>query len=403
MRWLRSVNLVSQRHCDVKPDEYIAAPWIGRGIVVRKDEYHLNILDNSLDKFHSAGLIIEDNVQEGVLHIKDDLLLTLSHTGLPDKYNPWRDHAASLPFDMRHFPTYLRVVEYISRADASCLLALPGTSLACRAVLLLGDDAQQEHFFSRFLTQPSWTFFAVSEPEVGSDAASITTRLESVEQGLTLTGSKMFIGGAQIASIGLVFARHGDRTQLIMVEPQQAPEAITVEPLAAYGLAGAGLSRITFDAFPVQPEQILGLTASPLRQGINALTQVFEKHRPLVAAMALGTARGFLEALAREDIHEKDLWRQYHSLYARLMEVGEHFHQERSRVWQTSQIKRQATAFVERVAHRLPHRLPTEYWVNQPGLMKRYRDAFAFEYMEGTSNIHLLNGWRGFLTGKEKG
>ncbi|AXW85652.1 hypothetical protein AU509_11225 [Lonsdalea britannica] len=369
---------------------------------MKKDEYHLNVLDKSLEKFYSAGLMLEDNVQEGVNYIKDDLLLTLSHTGLPDKYNPWRDHAAALPFDMRHFPTYLRVVEYISRSDASCLLSLPGTSLACRAVQMLGNDAQQEHFFSRFLTQPSWTFFAVSEPEIGSDAASITTRLDSSEQGLTLTGSKMFIGGAQIASIGLVFARHGDRTQLIMVEPKQAPAAIAVEPLAAYGLAGAGLSQITFDAFPVQPEHILGFTASPLRQGMNALTQVFEKHRPLVAAMALGTARGFLEALDRENIPETALWREYHSLYVRLMEVGEHFQQQRSRVWQTSQIKRQATAFVERVAHRLPHLLPTEQWVNQPGLMKRYRDAFAFEYMEGTSHIQLLNGWRGFLADKEQ-
>lgn len=367
-----------------------------------KDNLSLRLLDKSLRHFYAAGLIIEDDVQQGIAHCQDELLLALSHAGLPDKYNPWRDYAAALPFDMRHFPSYLAIVEYISRCDASCLMALPGTSLACRAMQVLGTEAQQDYFFSRYLTTPTWTFFAVSEPEVGSDASAIATRLDGCAPTMTLSGTKMFIGGAQQASIGLVFATQGQgRTQLIMVEPARCPEAICVERLDTYGLAGAGLSRLTFSAFPVQPEYILGYGASRLRQGINALSHVFEKHRPLVAAMALGTARGLLDALAAFDIRDDRLWRRYHTLYRRLLEVGEHFQQQNSRIWLTSQIKMQATAFVETVARQLPHCLPADVWMDQPGLMKKYRDAFAFEYMEGTSNIHQLNAWRGFLASKE--
>lgn len=370
---------------------------------MREDNSHLSLLDKSLNNFYTAGLVIEENIQQGIDDYQDDLLLALSHAGLPRQYNPWRDYSAALPFDLNHFPSYLAMVEYISRTDASCLMALPGTSLACRAMQVLGNEAQQARFFARYLEKPTWTFFAVSEPEVGSDASAITTRLESHRQEMTLSGTKMFIGGAQQASIGLVFATQGEgRTQLVMVEPELFPTAVTVEPLDTYGLAGAGLSRLSFRAFPVQPEDILGYGASRLRQGINALSQVFEKHRPLVAAMALGTARGLLNALDDYCAGDDRLWRHYHALYARLMEVGEHFQQQHSRVWLTSQIKMQATAFVESVARQLPHRLPAENWMNQPTLLKKYRDAFAFEYMEGTSNIHQLNAWRGFLASKER-
>ncbi|WJV55460.1 acyl-CoA dehydrogenase family protein [Pectobacteriaceae bacterium CE90] len=365
-------------------------------------KWELHRLDASLSEFTAAGLLLETDPDTARLRLQDEILLAISHIGLPEKYNPWHRYLHELPIDSDNFVDYLVLVEYLSRFDASSMMAMPGTSLACRAVLTLGNEQQQALFFSRYLQCPTWTFFAVSEPEVGSDASAIRTQLTPHGDRYLLNGEKMFIGGAQLASIGLVFASQGQgRTQLVMVEPHAAPQAFNVDALEAYGLAGAGLTRITITDFPVAQEQILGRELSGLHQGINALGTVFEKHRPLVAAMALGTARGLLDALDAEGIDDlASYWRCYRALYYRLLALGDEYQQGRSKVWLTSQLKMQATAFVEQVAMLLPQRLPAVRWLNMPALQKRYRDAFAFEYMEGTSHIHRLNAFRAYVSSR---
>ncbi|MDW6093393.1 acyl-CoA dehydrogenase family protein [Vibrio rhizosphaerae] len=361
-----------------------------------EQELKLSGLDKHLIKFAQAGLLIETDPDAARQLLCDDVLLAISHIGLPDQYNPYRERLNEMAFDPENFIHYLALVEYISRFDASGMMAMPGTSLSCRAVMAQGNEAQQEFFFSRYMQQPVWTFFAVTEPDFGSDAQGISATLTPEDDYYLLNGEKMFIGGAQLASVGLVFARMGNSQRLVMVEPAAHQETFTVTPLDAYGLAGAGLSRIEMRNLPVRAEQILGLHESGLRQGITAIGTVFEKHRPLVAAMALGTARGLLIALEQANVtglaHE---WRQYHALYQKLLQVGEGYQHGDAKVHLTSQLKRQATRFAEQVALLLPHHLP-EQWLTDAALQKRYRDAFAFEYMEGTTNIHRLNAFRSY-------
>lgn len=238
----------------------------------------------------------------------------------------------------------------------------------------------------------------MSEPDVGSDAQHITTTLTHEDNGdLKLNGHKYFIGGAQKACQGLVFAQHGHHSRLVMIESEHHAAHFNIKALDAYGLLGTGLSALTFDNLPISEAQLLGGTQRGLRQGMAAINHVFEKHRPLVAAMALGTAHRLLSALDRHGVKGiHPYWRHYDALFALMLRIGEDFHAGQAKVHLTSLLKVRACRFVESVAHLLSEQLPRDIWLTDHHLQKCYRDAFAFEYMEGTSNIHRLHSYRSY-------
>ncbi|KUH61537.1 acyl-CoA dehydrogenase family protein [Vibrio parahaemolyticus] len=359
---------------------------------------NFSYLDDHLIKFTEFGSQLETQPEAKMALLEDEQLMAISHIGLPQAYNPYNGALKTEHFDPDVFPHFLQLAEYISRFDASAMLAMPGNSLSCRAVDVLATEEQRERFFHPFLSGPVWTFFAVSEPDVGSDAQNITTTLTHEDNGaLKLNGHKYFIGGAQKACQGLVFAQHGNHSRLVMVEPQHHTAHVHIEALDAYGLLGTGLSALTFDNLPITETQLLGGTQRGLRQGMVAINHVFEKHRPLVAAMALGTAHRLLNALDRHGVKGiRPYWRHYHALYTLMLRIGEDFHAGQAKVHLTSLLKVRACRFVESVAHLLSEQLPRDIWLTEHHLQKCYRDAFAFEYMEGTSNIHRLHSYRSY-------
>ena len=115
--------------------------------------------------------------------------------GLPPAYNPD-------PLRVRGRPAYLdscrqQVVmfEELARADAAAVLALPGPSMSGFVVAELGDDVQRERYCQLLAEEPTWTFFAMTEPAHGSDPGGMDTALRPGDAGaLVLNGVKRFIG-----------------------------------------------------------------------------------------------------------------------------------------------------------------------------------------------------------------
>ena len=280
------------------------------------------------------------------------------------------------------------------------MMMLPGASLSTRAILTLGTERQQARFFACFEHSPAWTFFAVTEPGFGSDATAIACELTQNSQGWWLNGQKMLVGGAMRASAGLVFARYEQTHRLVMVFPEGRTGPLQRELLDTFGLAGAALTRLTMTNLSVKEDDILGHERRGLQQGLNALSKVFERHRPMVAAMALGTTYGLLKALETRPLPATAQhwiacqWRKYHVLFQQMLALAEGYRTGQQQYASTSRLKLSATRLAEETASHLPHWLATEDWLEETFLRKRYRDSFAFEYMEGTSNIHLLNSFR---------
>ncbi|WP_248732172.1 acyl-CoA dehydrogenase family protein [Pseudomonas sp. MWU13-2517] len=348
------------------------------------------------ERLLAAGQLAETDLDRAIDCLDHPELRSVACIGIPSRFNLWETPAFSNVSYARH----LQIIEYLSRADASAMMLLPGASLSTRAILTLGNEQQQARFFACFEERPTWTFFAVTEPDVGSDAGAITSELTHGEHGWRLNGTKTLIGGAMQASAGLVFARYRHSQRLVMVFPDQTRPTLLRESLGTVGLAGAGLTRLVFKDHCVEKEDILGHERRELLQGLNALSLVFERHRPMVAAMALGTTFGLLTALdvrplpnaARRWVARQ--WRKYHAVYRQMLTVAEGYSNGQHQHALTSQLKRNATRLVEDTACHLPHWLNSNDWLQDRLLRKRYRDSFAFEYMEGTSNVHLLNSFR---------
>jgi alkylation response protein AidB-like acyl-CoA dehydrogenase len=182
-----------------------------------------------------------------------------------------------------------------------------------------------------------------------------------------------------------------------MFEPGAHPGRVHATLLPSAGLPGAGLGRLRIDDCLVPAEAMLGNHLRGLQRGLNGLARVFERHRPMVAAMALGTARGLLDSMADHGVAGLAPWYlRYRALGRRLEQVGLSCQEGRGSTAATSQIKLLATGFVEDVARLMPHRLPGDAWIRSPTLRRRYLDAHAFEYMEGTRNIQLQHAARAF-------
>src|SRR5262249_4201175 len=95
-------------------------------------------------------------------------------------------------------------------------------------------------------------------------------------------------------------------------------------------------------------------------------------------------------------------YRLEHATLCRLMNrVALAYEQGSLRGHSASLFKIQATQFAERVARDVPLLVPPSRLITSSLLRKRYRDILAFEYMEGTSNIQILNAYRAYVASRE--
>ncbi|MHC0433718.1 acyl-CoA dehydrogenase family protein [Streptomyces sp. O3] len=335
--------------------------------------------------------------------------------GLVSESLPWRQ-LAGLPAECR--PTPIRVDgqpvtgescseqtviwEELARADAGVALGLPGPAMSGRMIAELADAGQRERYYGLLARpEPVWTFFGMTEPEHGSDPASMRTALvDAPDGGLRLTGVKRFIGNGARAAVGVVFARRRPGPlglAAVLLETDRT--GFTATPLDTLGVRGLELSELRLSGVPVTEDDILGRHRSATRRGMWAATRTFNRFRPVVAALALGVAQ------AAHDYAEENLrtapgaLRGYraHDFHGRLTGVramvaaaAAAADRDPGSGTAASAAKLRATRLAEEVTARAAQALgPGARW-EHPLLDKWTRDARAFEFMEGTSNVQRL-------------
>ncbi|KAA1249173.1 acyl-CoA dehydrogenase [Mycobacterium simiae] len=75
------------------------------------------------------------------------------------------------------------------------------------ALLKYGTEAQKLHFLPRIARGECFFGIGMSEPDSGSDLASVRTRAHRVEGGWSLSGTKVWTSGAHLAHAFIVLAR----------------------------------------------------------------------------------------------------------------------------------------------------------------------------------------------------
>jgi acyl-CoA dehydrogenase len=178
---------------------------------------------------------------------------------------------------------------------ADAMLALQG--LGALPLALAGSDAQRRAWLPKVAQGRSIAGFAVTEPEAGSDVASMTTRARRTREGWEVAGTKTFISNAGLADYYVLFAKTdpdaGTKGISAFLLPADA-RGLQAQPLRLMAAHPVGTLRL--DAVQLPPDALVGREG----EGFKLALQTLDRMRPTVAAAACGmAARALDEALQR--------------------------------------------------------------------------------------------------------
>lgn len=189
----------------------------------------------------------------------------------------------------------LIAVEELSAGCAGISACIAINSLAAIPLLLRGSEEQKEKYLNTICREEKRMALCVTEPEAGSDVASITTTARSLNGEYVLTGSKCFITNGGVADYYIVFASvdrsKGHRGITAFVVPREAEGVSVGKREDKMGQRAADTTDVIFDEVVVPASARIGEEG----EGFRIIMQTFNHSRPGVAASAVGVARAALD------------------------------------------------------------------------------------------------------------
>ena len=195
------------------------------------------------------------------------------------------------------YRTYGLIVEEVGRGDSSVRTVVSvQTSLVCSSIERWGSEEQKREWLPRLCSGDALGCFGLTEPDSGSDAASLRTRAEHSDGGWRLTGQKQWISMGNYAQIALVFAQtnpdEGHRGLACFLVPTDSPGFTTSEVHGKLGLRAADTAELSLDGVEVGEEALLGEVGDGFKVAMSAL----DSGRFSVAAGCVGICHGCVDA-----------------------------------------------------------------------------------------------------------
>lgn len=108
-----------------------------------------------------------------------------------------------------NYVSYGLVAREVERVDSGYRSAMSvQSSLVMHPIYQFGSQAQKEKYLPKLATGEWIGCFGLTEPDSGSDPASMKTYAKKVDGGYQLTGSKMWITNSPIADVFVVWAKN---------------------------------------------------------------------------------------------------------------------------------------------------------------------------------------------------
>jgi alkylation response protein AidB-like acyl-CoA dehydrogenase len=195
--------------------------------------------------------------------------------------------------------SYALVIEELGRGDANVRsIVSVHLGLVASAIARWGTAEQRRSWLPRMATGEVLGCFGLTEPDHGSDPASLSSRAERVAGGgYRITGRKIFITNATIAGVALVMARTGGpgaRGVSAFLVPTAAPGFSTVPLHGKLGLRSCDTGELVLDGVDVGPEALLGGAEGT---GIKVALSSLDDGRISLAASCTGIAQRALEEM----------------------------------------------------------------------------------------------------------
>jgi acyl-CoA dehydrogenase len=188
--------------------------------------------------------------------------------------------------------TVLGIVE-LCWGDVGLLLSMPRQGLGNSAIASVATEEQLERYGGK------WAAMAITEPEAGSDSASIRTTAELDGDEYVLNGEKIFVTSGDRADLIVVWAsldRSKGRAAIKSFIVERDNPGLMLDRLEhKLGIRASDTANFTLQDCRVPKEALLGNPEIDVKAGFGGAMQTFDNTRPLVAAMAVGVTRAALE------------------------------------------------------------------------------------------------------------
>ncbi|MFF5938119.1 acyl-CoA dehydrogenase family protein [Streptomyces sp. NPDC012508] len=343
----------------------------------------------------------------------------------------------SLDFYAQQFfdPTGLGIpmaMEELFWGDAGIALSIVGTGLAAVGVLANGTEEQIGTWIPQMygdVDDVKVAAFCSSEPDAGSDVASMRTRAvyDEAKDEWILNGTKTWATNGGIANVHVVVAavdpELGSKGHASFIVPPNTPGLSQGQKFQKHGIRASHTAEVVLEDVRVPGHCLLGgkeklderlararekAKAGGGERVKNAAMATFEASRPAVGAMAVGTARAAYEvaldyAKTREQFGRPIIDNQ--GVAFQLADMRTQIDAARLLVWRASWMattgkpftsaegsmsKLYASEVAKKVTGQAIQILGGNGYTREYPVERMHRDAAIYTIFEGTSEIQRL-------------
>ncbi|MBG14026.1 MAG: acyl-CoA dehydrogenase [Alcanivorax sp.] len=268
-----------------------------------RDQEVLNQLVDTIHRFVRDRLIpAEQSVAENDA-IPEDIAREMKEMGLfglsiPEEYGGLgltMEEEALVAFEIGHTSPAFR--------------SFFGTNngIGAQGILIDGTEEQKQKYVPKLATGEVISSFCLTEPDVGSDAASLKTRADKDGDHYILNGTKRYITNGPEAGLYTVMARTDQNNKgaggiTAFIVEGDTPGLIRGKPDVKMGQKGAHVCDITFEDCRVPAENIIGGQEG---QGFKTAMKVLDRGRLHISAVCVGVAERLIEDALRFAMERK--------------------------------------------------------------------------------------------------
>lgn len=311
--------------------------------------------------------------------------------------------------------TYVLVLEELAKG----WIALAGTVsvhvMVASLINTVGTDEQRRKYLPRLAKGEEIGAIAMTEPEAGSDLASVRATAKLVDGGYSLSGNKIFITSGGEAGVYVVLFRSGPsrgETCLFLVE-EADPGFGFGKKERKMGYGGSVTRELVFEDCVVGIDRRLGESGG----GLKLVLQALDGGRIGVGCMAVGLGQAALDAAIAYALNRQQFGRpiaSFQGLQFMLADMATRLQAARLLVYDAAQRRdrglpyRQAASMAKLYASDVTMNLTTDavqilggYGYTKEFPVERFmREAKMLQIVEGTNQIQRLIIARELLQGK---
>ncbi|MBS0348229.1 MAG: acyl-CoA dehydrogenase family protein [Proteobacteria bacterium] len=370
-----------------------------------RDQETLNLLLDTISRFVRERLIPHEAIVADTDRIPDELIQEMRELGLFGLSIPEEHGGMGLTMEEEVLATF--EIGYTSPCFRS--LFATNNGIGGQGIIIDGSDAQKAHYLPRLTTGEIIGSFALTEPDSGSDAASLRTTAVRDGDFYVLNGTKRYITNAPEAGIFTVMARTdptkkgADGISAFIVEA--GTPGLSLGPIdRKMGQKGAHICDVIFEDCRIPAANLIGGKEGV---GFKTAMKVLDKGRINIAAVSVGVARRMLDDALRYACERKQFGKpiaEFQLVQAMLADSKAELYAAQCMVVDAARRRDQgldvgteaacakmfASEMCGRVADRAVQVFGGAGYLAEYGIERFYRDVRLFRIFEGTTQIQQL-------------